>query len=74
MCRRKKTLYNVGPIIEWSESKLYIMTFVCNLLLSLSSDILHVKFLSIKNVKELCRLGKLLQQATILRNELLSIN
>ena len=33
-----------------------------------------VKLLSINNVKELCRLGKFLQQATILRNELLSIN
>ena len=33
-----------------------------------------VKLLSINNVKELCRLGKFLQQASILRNELLSIN
>ena len=34
-----------------------------------------VKLLSINNVKELCRLGKFSQQATIiLRNELLSIN
>ena len=34
-----------------------------------------VKLLSINNVKDVCRLGKILQQATIiLRNELLSIN
>ena len=33
-----------------------------------------VKLLGFNNVKELCGLGKILQLATILRNELLSIN
>ena len=32
-----------------------------------------VKLLSINNVKELCRIGKFLRQATILRNEQFSI-
>ena len=39
----------------------------------IASVFMLVKFLSINDVKELCRLEKNLQQATILRNEQLSI-
>ena len=48
------------------KTKIYLFYFI--------SLVFHlVKLLSINNVKELCRIGKFLRQAIILRNEQFSI-
>ena len=53
----------------------FILVCPCYLEINTKSFIVFklIKLLSINNVKELCRLGKILQQATLLRNAHFSI-